>query len=348
MSELAGDARQLSPSAQEALQLRAVAALVAGWTREDVAAVFQVSLKAVDKWWAKWLAGGREALVTQPRGRRLGEHQVLDAVEQQVVRQAVLDHRPCDLGLAGQLWTRAGVGDVIAKLYRVRLSEQGVGKYLRRWSLSFQRPDKRAVEQNAEAVRVRREETWPAIRAKAKAEGGEVLFADQVGIRSDQVTGRTWGAKGCTPIVHRSGNRFSVNAMSAISTTKGPMHFMVFTETFDADVMCRFLDRLAGHFDHKVHLVVNGRSAHRSRKVHTWLADHPDRIKLHFLPSYSPELNPDELVNTDLKRSLPMHSRARDQAQLSAETRRFFHRRQRQPHIVRGYFGGPHVRYILE
>lgn len=327
--------------------MRAVAALVAGRTREDVASVFQVSLKAVDNWSAKWLAGGREALVAQPRGRRVGEHQVLDAVEQQAVRQAVLDHRPCDLGLAGQLWTRAGVGDLIAKLYRVKLTEQGVGKYLRRWGLSFQRPDKRAVEQNLEAVRVWREETWPAIRAKAKAEGGEVLFADQVGIRSDQVTGRTWGAKGCTPTVRRSGNRFSVNAMSAIST-KGRMHFMVFIETFDADVMCRFLDRLAGHFDHKVHLVVDGHSAHRSRKVRTWLADHPDRIELHFLPSYSPELNPDELVNADLKRSLPMHSRARDQAQLAAETRRFFHRRQRQPHIVRGYFGGPYVRYILE
>ncbi|GHH82154.1 hypothetical protein GCM10017771_05580 [Streptomyces capitiformicae] len=82
--------------------------MVAGRTREDVAVVFQVSLKAVDNWWAKWLAGGREALVARPRGRRVGEHQVLDAVEQQAIRQAVLNHRPCDLGLAGQLWTRAG------------------------------------------------------------------------------------------------------------------------------------------------------------------------------------------------------------------------------------------------
>ncbi|MGD3109467.1 transposase [Streptomyces sp. YGL11-2] len=72
---------------------------------------------------------------------------------------------------------------------------------------------------------------------------------------------------------------------------------MVFTETFDADVMCRFLERLAGHFDRKVHLVVDGHSAHRSGKVRAWLADHPGRIELHFLPSYSPELNPDELVN---------------------------------------------------
>jgi transposase len=94
--------------------------------------------------------------------------------------------------------------------------------------------------------------------------------------------------------------------------------------------------------------VVDGHSAHRSRAVRTWLADHADRIELHFLPSYSPELNPDELVKADLKRSLPTSSRAQNQAQLAAETRRFFHRRQRQPHIVRGYFGGPHVRYTLE
>lgn len=105
------------------------------------------------------------------------------------------------------------------------------------------------------------------------------------------------------------------------------MHFMVFTESFTAEAMCRFLDRLAGHFDHKVH---------------------PDDVELHLLPSYSPELTPDELVDADLKHSLPGQHRARDQAELAAETRRFFRRRQRQPHIVRSCFGGPTVRYVLD
>ncbi|MGX4735383.1 helix-turn-helix domain-containing protein [Kitasatospora griseola] len=99
------------------------------------------------------------------RGRRVGAHQVLDPDRQQCVRQALIDHRPEDLGLGGQLWTRAIVGDLVALLYRVRLTEQGVGKYLKRWGLSFQRPDKRAIEQDPEAVRAWREETWPAIRA---------------------------------------------------------------------------------------------------------------------------------------------------------------------------------------
>uniref|UniRef100_UPI001F1FA5FB IS630 family transposase n=1 Tax=Streptomyces ureilyticus TaxID=1775131 RepID=UPI001F1FA5FB len=343
---MVGDARHLLPSAQEVLRLRAVAALVAGRDAENVAAIFGVSLKAVDNWWVKWQAGGRDALLARPKGRPVGVHQVLGEAEQAAVRQAVLDHRPCDVGLVGQLWTRRLVGDLIAKLYRVRLSEPGVGKYLKRWGLSFQRPDKRAVEQDPEKVARWHEQTWPAIRARAKADGGEILFADQVGVRSDQVTGRTWGEKARTPIVRRTGNRFSVNAMSAIST-KGRMYFMVFTESFDSEVMCRFLERLVGHFDRKVHLVADGHSAHRSKKVGDWLAHHAEEIELHYLPPYSPELNPDELVNADLKHSLPKSHRARNQDQLAAETRRFFRRRQRQPHIVRGYFHGPHVRYTL-
>ncbi|MGW5782096.1 IS630 family transposase, partial [Streptomyces sp. NPDC003863] len=153
--------------------------------------------------------------------------------------------------------------------------------------------------------------------------------------------------QGATPVVRRTGNRFSVNAMSAIST-KGRMHFMVFTETFDAKVMCRFLDRLVGHFDRKVHLIVDRHPAHRSMAVRAWLAGHQDEIELHFLPAYSPELNPDELVNADLRRSLPRTHRARNQAELATETRRFFHRRQRRPHIITGYFKAPHVRYILD
>ncbi|MFZ3499215.1 hypothetical protein ACODT5_39410 [Streptomyces sp. 5.8] len=65
------------------------------------------------------------------------------------------------------------------------------------------------------------------------------------------------------------------------------------------------------------------------------------------MPPYSPELSPDELVNADLKRSLPKGHRVGSQAELAAETRRFFRRRRRQPHIVRGSFHGRHVRYTL-
>jgi hypothetical protein len=156
--------------------------------------------------------------------------------------------------------------------------------------VSFRRPDKRAVEQDPQTVRRWCEETWPRMCARAKKDGGGILFAGQVGIRSGQVTGRTWGEKGRTPVVRRSGNRFPVNAMPAIST-KGRMHFMVFTESFTAEVMCRFLDRLAGHVDHKAHRVVDGHCAHRSKKVRDWLAAHPDDVETRAAPLPAPRRN---------------------------------------------------------
>ncbi|AWL37163.1 helix-turn-helix domain-containing protein [Streptomyces sp. SM18] len=106
MSDLVGDARTWSPDAQEAVRLLAVSALVEGRDRSEVAGLFRVSVRAVDNWWARWQEGGRDALLSRPRGRRTGEHQVLSEAEQAAVRQAVLEHIPCELGLSGQLWTR--------------------------------------------------------------------------------------------------------------------------------------------------------------------------------------------------------------------------------------------------
>lgn len=223
----------------------AVSALVEGRDRVEVAALFKVSVKAVDNWWAKWRTGGQDALLSRPRGRRVGE--------------------------------------LIFKLHGVRFTEPGVGKYLKRWGLTSSvrtsGPSSRTRRWSASGARRPCRRSGPGQRRK-----GEVLFADQVGVRSDQVTGRTWGEQGKTPVVRRIGNRFSVNAMSAIST-RGRMHFMVFTASFDAKVMCRFLARLVGHFDRKVHLIVDRHSAHRSKTVRAWLADHKDEIELHFLPS---------------------------------------------------------------
>ncbi|MEV7217977.1 transposase [Kitasatospora cineracea] len=141
-----------------------------------------------------------------------------------------------------------------------------MGKYLKRWGLSFQRPDKHALEQDPEAVRARYEERRPTIRAKAQKEGAEALFADQTGVRSDQVSGRTWAPRGQTPTMRRTGNRFSANTMSAISP-RGRMWFTVYRGSFTAEVFCDFLDRLNKQFDRPVHLVVDRRSVYRSRRV---------------------------------------------------------------------------------
>ena len=169
------------------------------------------------------------------------------------------------------------------------------------------------------------------------------MFADQVGVRSDHLAGRTWGLKGHTPTT-RAGNRFGVNAMSAISPTGKP-YFTVVEHPFTARVFLGFLDRLIKHFTTKVHLVVDQHSVHRSKAVRAWAHDHAERIELHFLPPHSPHLNPDELVNADLKRYLAdevITDRRRTQAQVHS----FFRSVQRLAGHVRSYFQAPHTSYI--
>ncbi|MGF6889457.1 transposase [Nocardia sp. GAS34] len=171
-----------------------------------------------------------------------------------------------------------------------------------------------------------------------------IAWADQCGLRSDTAPpGRSWAPVGQTPIVRVNGKRFRVNIMSAIAS-RGALWFTVFTGRFTAQVFISFLDRLARQAGRKVHLIADRHPVHRSRAVRDWLTGNTDRVELHFMPGYSPELNPDEILNADIKRHVHA-ARARTTDDLARETRRFLHRRQRQPHVVRGYFGAPHVRY---
>jgi hypothetical protein len=187
-------------------------------------------------------------------------------------------------------------------------------------------------------------EEYPAIAARAKTEKVQVVWADQCGLRSDTAPpGRTWAPKGSTPVVKVNGKRMRVNIMSAIAS-RGALWFTAFTGRFTARVFTGFLDRLARLAGRKVHVIADRHPVHCSKAVRSWLAENAERIELHLMPGYSPELNPDENLNADIKRHVHA-SRARSVDDLARESRRFLHRRQRQPDIVRGYFHAHHVRY---
>lgn len=134
--------------------------------------------------------------------------------------------------------------------------------------------------------------------------------------------------------------------MSAVAS-RGALWFTVFPGKFTAKVFCAFLDRLARQAGRKVHVIVDRHPVHRSKVVRAWLAENAERVELHLMPGYSPELNPDELLNADLKHHIHA-ARAASADDLAHETRRFLRRRQRQPRIVCGYFAARHVRYTIQ
>ncbi len=145
-------------------------------------------------------------------------------------------------------------------------------------------------------------------------------------------------------MIEGTGKRFGCNMISAI-TNRGRLSFMVFRERFTTTVFLEFLRRLIRGADRKVFLIVDGHPVHRSKKAKAWVAKNAERIEVIFLPGYSPELNPDEMLNQDVKSNAVGRLRARTQPEMIGNVRRFLHRRQRQPHIVARYFHEEHVRY---
>ena len=265
--------------------------------------------------------------------------------QQQELIALVRDSTPDQLGLAGFLWTREAVSELISQRHGLLLARTTVGGYLRGWGFSPQRPQRRALEQNPVAVARWLAETYPAIRAQARRDGGVVLWLDEMGVRSDAAAGRSWAPVGQTPVIKRTGKRFRVNMISAISNA-GLLRFRLFVGSFAGAVFIDFLRRLlrdcAGR---KVHLIVDGYPVHRSKLVSAWIGRHTDRVQLHFLPGYSPELNPVELLNHDVKANAAGRRRPRSVNELREELRGYLRRRQRHPEVLVRFFQHPKTRY---
>lgn len=341
--DLRVDMRKLPPREQEAVRRRVVGALRDGMSASEAVRVFGVSANSIRNWKARFAFGGAPGLESGRGGRKTGEQRKLTASQEAALMEAIIDFEPEQLELGGKLWTRRRVAQLAGQLFGVSFTDQGIGIVLRRNGLSFQRPDRRAIEADPEAMAEWVEVTYPELVKRAKAEDAVILFADQVGVRPDHLSGSTWGRVGQTPTVARTGKRFSINAMSAIST-RGDMRFTVFAGRFDTAEFLTFCRRLINSYDTKIHLVLDGHPVHRSKAAKAWVSAHADRIELHYLPAYAPHLNPDELVNADLKRALADQS-ITTRTQMEQAVRSFFWRVQKLPGHVLGYFRGPYTIY---
>jgi transposase len=338
------DARSLPQGAQEELRRRAVALVGEGRSQVDVARLLSVSANAVGNWVRAHRRGGERALDAKRRGRRGGHTKLTDAQQQKIAR-LIVGNNPDQLKLPGFLWTRALVRDLIVREFGVEVGEDTVGRYLRAWGFSPQKPMRRAYEQSDEAVRQWLEERYPEIEKRARRERAEILWADESGLRSDHTAGRTWAPVGRTPVTKGTGKRFRANMIAAISNT-GTLRFRVFDEKFTGPVFLDFLKRLVrDNRGRKIMLIIDGHPAHRARIVRDWVAANPDLIELHFLPGYSPELNPAECLNQDVKTNALGKRRPLNITELKADVRGFLRSAQRRPAKVARYFLERHVSY---
>ncbi len=336
------DARSLSADAQEDIRCKAVRAVLNGKTQWEAAELFGVTRQSVGRWIKAYREGSRRALKRRRQGRPKGK--ALKPWQAAQIVRTVEDRQPEQLKMPFYLWTREAVARLIEERFNIRLSVWTIGRYLKQWGFTPQKPMRRAFEQNAQAVRRWLEKEYPTIHAQAKRDKGEIYWGDDMGLRSDHQTGTTYGRKGKTPVIAGTGQRFRCNMISVI-TNRGRLNFMVFKKRFRTDVFLEFLRRLVRQAGRKVYLIVDGHPVHRSGKVKKWVEKHCEQLCLFFLPGYSPELNPDEMLNQDVKSNAVGRRRPRDQQEMTRTIRGYLRSRQRRPHMVKRYFQEEHVRY---
>jgi len=268
----------------------------------------------------------------------LAPHQAATAV------RLIMGRCPDQLKLPFALWTREAVQHLLRERFGLEVSVWTVGRYLKQWGFTPQKPVRRAFEQDPAAVRRWLGEEYPRIRSLAKREKALIHWADEMGMRSDHQTGTSYGLKGRTPVIPGTGQRFRCSLLSTV-TIRGQLCFMVFRGRFNAGRFLGFLRRLLRQNRRKVFLIVDHHPVHEAARVRHWIDLREDRIRLFFLPSYSPELNPDELLNQDVKSNAWGRQRPFNQAEMMAGVRSYLWGTQRRPEIVRSYFEEEHVRY---
>ena len=337
------DARTLEPSALHLLRRQVVQAVRGGMSQTDAARTFRASLRAVSKWRRLDREGGLRALTLKRRGRRPGEGR-LNAKRAGRIRSLIVGKMPDQLTLPFYLWTRAAVASLIAREYGIEVSLVTVGRYLRAWGLSPQKPVRRAYERNEAAIARWLKQEYPAIARQARRDKAAIYWGDEMGLRSDHVTGTSYAPVGHPPVIRTTGQRFGCNMISAI-TNKGALAFMVFQGKFKAPVFVEFMKRLLKQIDGRIYLIVDGHPVHKSGTATRFAANHSSRLRLIRMPGYCPELNPDELLNQDVKTNGLGKSRPTNRTELMATVRSHLYRRQKQPQVITNLFREKHVRY---
>jgi transposase len=288
--------------------------------------------------------GQNRCTQVEKRGRKQGEKRTLTPEQEKRIQKAIADKEPDQLKLPFALWTRITVQQLIKQLLSTDMPIRTVGEYLSRWGFTPQKPLRRAYEQNPQMVTKWLDEQYPAIAAKAKKEQAEIHWGDETGLCSDSQHGRSYAPRGKTPAIRLCAKRERINLISSI-TNQGKVRFMIYKKTMNAQLFIKFFERLIKDAGRKIYLILDNLRVHHSKIVKSWVEEHKDQIELFFLPSYSPELNPDEYLNCDLKAGVHSGVPARTKGKIESKALSHLRMLQKKPGRVVKYFKHPKIAY---
>ena len=338
------DFRKLSSDERYILRLRGINLIKSGKKQKEVASIFGVRTSTVSSWMKAYKAEGLKGLKDNSRGVKSEDRKLLSAKQEKEIQRMILDTMPDQLKLPYSLWTRKAVKELVEREFGVVLAINTMGDYLRSWGYSPQRPKKKAYEQCSKKVQLWLDHEYPAIKERAKKEKAEIHWGDETGVRNNSQHGRSYAPKGRTPVKLSMSKRFTVNMISTV-TNQGLIEFMVYSGTMNADRLIEFLEQLIKNKLKKVFLILDNLRVHHSKIVKAWVEVNKSKIEIFHLPSYSPEKNPDEYLNCDLKYGLSIKPSPRNEEQLKDNVEEHMSMLQANQNRVKKYFEHEDIRY---
>lgn len=338
------DFRKLSSLERFSFRKRAMVLIKSGKKQIEIASLYGIRTATVSQWVKSYKLLGNKGLQDNVRGVKSEDKKLLTQGQENEIQKMILDVMPDQLKLSYALWTRKAVKELVEREFGIVLAINTMGDYLRSWGYSPQKPKKKAYEQNPKAVQKWLKEEYPAIKEKAVQEKAEIHWGDETGVRNNSQHGRSYAPKGRTPIKRSMAKRFSVNMISTVSN-QGKVEFMIYSGSMNADRFIKFLEQFLKGKKRKMYLILDNLRVHHSKIVKKWVAENESRIEIFYLPSYSPEKNPDEYLNCDLKYGMSEKPAPRNQAQLRDNVENHMYMLQNNQQSVKKYFKHEDIRY---
>ena len=302
------------------------------------------SINTVYKTISAYKKGGMQALKPKIRGRKTGEKRTLTAEQEKEILYLIVDKTPEQLKIKGWMWTRDSVKNLIYNKYEIKLPIRTVGEYLKRWGLTVQRPAKQEMNQKPEEVEAWLNEQYPQIHAEAKAENAEIFWGDETAVQNVANYVRGYSPKGKTPVVKIQSKKMHINMISAISN-QGKLHFLLYSDAINSERLISFMEAIIKtSANKKVYLILDNLRVHHSKAVSEWVEKHSGQIRLFFLPPYSPEYNPDEYLNNDLKHNIGSQAAVNNVKELEDNANSFMSGLSNDPDHVSSYFEHPSLK----
>jgi transposase len=338
------DARTLKKDVQQALRDQIIRLRKQGKKNKEIAEFLSISAQHASTMWQRYVKGGRTAVALGTRGRREGQQRTLASEQEREVKRLIVDKTPDQLRFPFALWTRDAVKELIRTRYRIVMPIRTVGEYLSRWGFTPQKPVKRSREQNPKVVEEWLKTHYPKIASQAKKEKAEIYWGDETGIQNGANLERGYAPGGRPSVIRLSAKRAHISMISAINN-EGRVRFMMYRDAMNSKTLITFMTSLIKDAGRKVYLILDNLKAHHSKKVTEWLEARKEKIAVFYLPPYSPELNPDEYLNGNLKRTVHSGARAHTESELRHKAGSFMRMLVKRPHHVKRFFKHPMVTY---